>query len=1397
MGPREEIVYLPCIYRNTEILKPDYLATVDVNPNSPTFCQVIHRLPMPNLRDELHHSGWNACSSCFGNASKKRNRLILPSLVSSRVYVVDVGTDPRAPRMHKIMISCLGDPSGNGKGGFVLLDGETFEVVGNWEHPGEAAPFGYDFWYQPRQNVMVSSEWGAPKALADGFNPNHVMEGSSGISDTEFKVQVNTRPHGSAPRTSESCSVHTSVAQGQYGSRIHVWDWTTHRKLQTLDLGEEGAIPLEVRFLHDPDASEGYVGCALPSTVFRFYRTPEGDWATEKVISVPSKKVEGWALPEMPGLITDILISLDDRFLYFSNWLHGDVRQYDITDRRKPRLVGQVFLGGSIVSDGAVKVLDDPENQPQPRPRIIQGRRVYGGPQMLQLSLDGRRLYLTTAGSVMMQIDVNTVSGGLSLNEKFLVDFGKEPDGPVLAHELRTQSRSSPPALLIRTAPPPPSPSPPPPPCPSPPPPPHPVPPPAVTPPLGVISEGVAELSLVIDAEVAQRACQEVLQKVKLQQVEGDDSTLQNGVEPDPTTSTAAAKPLKIREEEAELEGLAPGSVKSARRRQRHNPSKQSWLLRLFESKLFDVSMAISYLHNSKEPGVQAYIGNRLFSFPHDDVDFYLPQLLNMYIHMDEDVGDAIKPYVVHRCRQSISFSLTCAWLLGAYSSDMHISTQRHSRGTKLRKLILSDELKPAGPRARRDPLTLTPFCPVMSPSGGPGPLGGDHGLSPSKRTHQRSKSDATVSISLSSNLKRTASNPKVESSQDEAWAGVGRCGQAWAGVGRCGQVWGGVGRRGQVWQVWGGVGRRGQVGQAWAGVGRRGQAWQVGQVWAGVGRRGRLDRCGQVWQVWAGVAGVGRCGQVWQVWTGVGRRGQVWAGVGRCGQDSSSSSDSLDFEAGPPVRLAPQREFIKSLMGIGKRLATLPTKEQKTQRLISELSLLNHKLPARVWLPTAAFDHHVVRVPHTQAVVLNSKDKVRYQIQAPVPVQDLIAPYLIYVEVLECENFETSSVPIRIPENRIRSTRSVENLPDCGMTAEQRTSSFSVVPNYDNDDEAWSVDDIGELQVELPEVHTNSCDNISQFSVDSITSLESKEPVFIAAGDIRRRLSEQLAQAPTTFRRDPEDPSAVALKEPWEEKVRRIREGSPYGHLPTWRLLSVIVKCGDDLRQELLAFQVLQQLKILVLSSDSGMIEPVVNAVSLHQVKKQSQLSLLDYFLQEHGAPTTENFLSAQRNFVQSCAGYSLICYLLQVKDRHNGNILLDAEGHIIHIDFGFILSSSPKNLGFETSAFKLTTEFVDVMGGPDGDMFNYYKMLMLQGLIAARKHMDRVLQIVEIMQQGSQLPCFHGSSTMRALKERFHMSLTEEQLQLLIDQLVDGSMRSLTTKLYDGFQYLTNGIM
>lgn len=126
---------------------------------------------------------------------------------------------------------------------------------------------------------------------------------------------------------------------------------------------------------------------------------------------------------------------------------------------------------------------------------------------------------------------------------------------------------------------------------------------------------------------------------------------------------------------------------------------------------------------------------------------------------------------------------------------------------------------------------------------------------------------------------------------------------------------------------------------------------------------------------------------------------------------------------------------------------------------------------------------------------------------------------------------------------------------------------------------------------------------------------------------------------------------------------------------------------------------------KIVCISNDSGLIEPILNTVSLHQIKKNSNKSLRDYFIDEYGDAETDNFKTAQRNFMQSCAAYCLISYLLQVKDRyvvdewalhsdsfvkhahlhhrHNGNILLHSDGHLIHIDFGFILSISPKNLG------------------------------------------------------------------------------------------------------------------
>ncbi|KAJ8924893.1 hypothetical protein NQ315_001050 [Exocentrus adspersus] len=452
-GPKEEILYVVCVQPNQGNGKTDLLATVDVNPESPTYCQIIHRLRTGNQDDELHHSGWNVCSSCYLVKGccivPVRDKLVLPALGSDRVYIVDTGKDQRTPEIHKvteinfvkvidasemvnldcrtphtthclangeIMISVMGDKDGNGKSDFILIDGKTYKTTGTWVK-GKAAKFNYDFWYQPHFDVMVSSEWGAPKVFKTGYSPEHAKDPNA------------------------------------YGQNLNFYSWSKRELIQTIDLGKEGLAPLEVRFLHNPKQSQGYVGCAVNANVFRFYQKPDGAWTADKVIDIPAKKVSGWLGDYMQGMITDILISLDDKYLYLSNWLHGDVRQYDITDRAHPKLTGQVFLGGKILSDSSIKVLEDQELDEQPKPVYIKGKRFYGAPQMLQLSLDGRRLYVSTSifspwdkqfypemvenGGRVVKLDIDTENGGMKLDEEFLVDFGEGEDGPLLPHEMR------------------------------------------------------------------------------------------------------------------------------------------------------------------------------------------------------------------------------------------------------------------------------------------------------------------------------------------------------------------------------------------------------------------------------------------------------------------------------------------------------------------------------------------------------------------------------------------------------------------------------------------------------------------------------------------------------------------------------------------------------------------------------------------------------------------------------------------------------------------------------------------------------------------------------------------------------------------------------------------------
>ena len=226
----------------------------------------------------------------------------------------------------------------------------------------------------------------------------------------------------------------------------------------------------------------------------------------------------------------------------------------------------------------------------------------------------------------------------------------------------------------------------------------------------------------------------------------------------------------------------------------------------------------------------------------------------------------------------------------------------------------------------------------------------------------------------------------------------------------------------------------------------------------------------------------------------------------------------------------------------------------------------------------------------------------------------------------------------------------------------------------------------------------------------------------------------------------DRDDPSAAVFGEGWEQKKERIRKSSPYGWMKNWDLLSVIVKTGADLRQEAFACQLIQVchkiwtdaevpvwvklMRILVTGESSGLIETITNGVSLHSIKRSLTLqsiesgqnprrriaTLRDHFIKAFGTPDSEPFRAGVDAFKRSLAAYSVISYVLQLKDRHNGNVLIDNEGHIIHIDFGFMLSNSPGSVGFEAAPFKLTHEYVEVLGGVGAPDYEDFKKLCKQ---------------------------------------------------------------------------------
>ena len=266
----------------------------------------------------------------------------------------------------------------------------------------------YDFWWHLNYDTMITSEWGTPKMVESGVVPELLMSSS-------------------------------------YGHQLHVWDLRTRKHVQALELGAENQMALELRPAHDPRKAYGFVGVVtsledLSGSVWTWYK--DGDsWAVRKVIEVPAEPADADLLPPLlkgfgavPPAITDINLSLDDRFLYVSCWGTGELRQYDVSDPFNPHLTGSVHLGG------IARKVSHPANG-----------TVNGGPQMVEVSRDGRRIYLTNSLYVawdeqfypegirgwMARINAGP-DGGIEVDPDFFVDFGEQRP-----HQIRLQGGDS------------------------------------------------------------------------------------------------------------------------------------------------------------------------------------------------------------------------------------------------------------------------------------------------------------------------------------------------------------------------------------------------------------------------------------------------------------------------------------------------------------------------------------------------------------------------------------------------------------------------------------------------------------------------------------------------------------------------------------------------------------------------------------------------------------------------------------------------------------------------------------------------------------------------------------------------------------------------------------------
>jgi phosphatidylinositol 4-kinase len=256
----------------------------------------------------------------------------------------------------------------------------------------------------------------------------------------------------------------------------------------------------------------------------------------------------------------------------------------------------------------------------------------------------------------------------------------------------------------------------------------------------------------------------------------------------------------------------------------------------------------------------------------------------------------------------------------------------------------------------------------------------------------------------------------------------------------------------------------------------------------------------------------------------------------------------------------------------------------------------------------------------------------------------------------------------------------------------------------------------------------------------------------------------------------------------------------------------SCIFKIQDDVRQDAMMIQFIDTCKrifddagldtyvlpyrVFATGPNRGVIECIPAAKSRHDLGRSTSQYLLEYFVGKYGQVGTPAFQTAQENFIKSMAPYSLICYLFQVKDRHNANIMIDEAGHVLHIDFGFIFEISPGgNFKFERSPFKLTREMIDVMGGgKEAPAFRQFAGLLTKCFLATRARHEE-LEAIAFLMMSAGFPCFRADS-IKKLQQRFFLDKGERDVIVEIQQLINEAYEAMTTTVYDTFQMASNQI-